>query len=63
MYIGHSWGSRKKRPIVRLTRRWVDNIKMDLLEIVWGDVEWIGLTQNRDKCRTLVNEVMSLQVP
>jgi hypothetical protein len=43
--------------------RWVDNIKMDLLEIGWGDVDWIGLAQDRDKWRALVNAVMNLRVP
>jgi hypothetical protein len=37
-----------KRPLGRLRRRWVDNIKMDLLEIGWGGVDWIGLAQDRD---------------
>jgi hypothetical protein len=37
--------------------RWVDNIKMDLLEIGWGSVDWIGLAQDRDKWRALVNAV------
>jgi hypothetical protein len=32
-----------KRPIGRPRRRWVDNFKMDLLEIGWGGVDWIGL--------------------
>jgi hypothetical protein len=44
-------------------RRWVDNIKMYLLEIGWGGVDWIGLAQDRDKWRALVNEVMNLRVP
>jgi hypothetical protein len=38
-----------KRPLGRPRRRWVDNIKMDLLEIGWGGVDWIGLAQDRDK--------------
>jgi hypothetical protein len=41
----------------------VDNIKMDLLEIGWGGVDWIGLAQDRDKWRTLANAVMNLQLP
>jgi hypothetical protein len=49
-----------KRPLGRLRCRWVDNIKMDLLEIVWGCVDWIGLAQDRDKWRALVNAVMNL---
>jgi hypothetical protein len=51
-----------KIPLGRPRRRWVDNIKMDLLEIVWGGVDWIGLAQDRDKWRALVNAVMNLRV-
>jgi hypothetical protein len=32
----------------RPRRRWVDNIKMDLREIGWGGMDWIGLAQDRD---------------
>jgi hypothetical protein len=32
-----------KRPLGRPRRRWVDNIKRDLGEVGWGDVDWIGL--------------------
>jgi hypothetical protein len=52
-----------KRPLGRQRCRWVDNIKMDLLEIGWGGVDWIGLAQDRDKWRAVVNAVMNLQVP
>jgi hypothetical protein len=52
-----------KRPLGRPRRRWVDNIKMDFLEIDWGGVDWIGLAQDRDKWRALVNAVMDLRVP
>jgi hypothetical protein len=38
-----------KRPLGRPRRRWVDNIKMDLGEVGWGDVDWIRLPQDRDK--------------
>jgi hypothetical protein len=41
----------------------VDNIKMDVLEIGWGGVDWIDLAQDRDKWRALVNVVMNLRVP
>jgi hypothetical protein len=51
-----------KRPLRRLRRWWVDSIKMDLLEIRWGGVDWIGLAQDRDKWRALVNAVMNLRV-
>jgi hypothetical protein len=52
-----------KRPLGRPKRRWVDNIKMDILEIGWGGVDWIGLAQDMDKWRALVYAVMNLQVP
>jgi hypothetical protein len=52
-----------KRPFGRIRQRWVDNIKMDLGEIGGGGVDWIGLVQDGDKLRALVNSVMNLQVP
>jgi hypothetical protein len=52
-----------KRPVRRRILRWVDNITMDLLEIGWGGVDWIGLAQDRDKWRALVNAVINLRVP
>jgi hypothetical protein len=51
-----------KRPLGRPRRRWVGNIKMDLLEIGWGCVDWISLAQDGDKWRALVNAVMHLRV-
>jgi hypothetical protein len=38
-----------KRPLGRPRRRWLDNIRMDLVEVGWGDVDWIGLAQDRDR--------------
>jgi hypothetical protein len=38
-----------KRPLERPRRRWENNIKIDLKEVCWGRVDWIGLAQNRDK--------------
>ena len=52
-----------KRPLGRLRRRWVDNIRMDLQEVGCGHVDWIGLSQDRDGWRKLVNAVMNLRVP
>jgi hypothetical protein len=63
MRISYWWESQRQRPLGRPRRRRVDNIKMDLLEIGWGDVDWIGLAQDRDKWRTLLNTVMNLRVP
>ena len=52
-----------KRPLGRPRRRWLDNIRMDLQEVGCGYMDWIGLAQNRDRWRTLVNAVMNLRVP
>ena len=52
-----------RRPLGRPTRRWVDNIRMDLQEVGCGNVDWIGLAQDRDRWRTLVSTVMNLRVP
>jgi hypothetical protein len=43
--------------------RWVDNIRMDLGEVGWGDMDWIYLAQHRNRWRALVNSVLNLQVP
>jgi hypothetical protein len=52
-----------KRPLVRPRRRWVDNIRMDLVEVGRGDVDWIGLAQDRNRWRALVSSVLNLRVP
>jgi hypothetical protein len=52
-----------KRPLERPRRRWVDNIRMDLGEVGWGNVDWIGLAQDRNMLRALVNSVLNLWVP
>jgi hypothetical protein len=52
-----------KRPLGRPRRRWIDKIKMDLLEIVLSVVDWIGLAQDRCRWRARVNSVMNLGVP
>jgi hypothetical protein len=52
-----------KRPLGRPRRRWVDNIRMDLGEVGWGDVDWIGLDKDRNRGRALVNSVLNLRVP
>jgi hypothetical protein len=53
----------RKRPLGRPRRRWVDNIRMDLGEVGWGDVDWIDLAQDRNRWRALVNSVLNLRVP
>jgi hypothetical protein len=57
-------GKPKERgPLGRPRRRWADNIRMDLIEVRWGDVGWIGLAQDKDRSRALVNSVLNLWVP
>jgi hypothetical protein len=54
---------RGKRPLARPRCIWVDKIKLDFAEILWGGVDWIDLAQDRDKWRALGNVVMNLRVP
>jgi hypothetical protein len=44
--VGRPEGRRK---LGRPRRRWEDNIKMDLREIGFGDVDWICWAQDRDR--------------
>jgi hypothetical protein len=60
LFVGKPEG---KRPLGGRRRRCVDNIRMDLVEVGWGDVDWIGLAQSRDRWRALVNSVLNLRVP
>jgi hypothetical protein len=53
----------KKRPLGRPRLRWVDIIRMDLVKVGWGDVDWIGLAQDRERWRALVNSVLDLRIP
>jgi hypothetical protein len=52
-----------KRQLGRPRRRWVDNIRMDLGEVGWGDVDWIGLAKERNRWRAVVNSILNLRVP
>jgi hypothetical protein len=52
-----------RRPLGRPRLRWLDNIRMDLVKVGWSDVDWIGLAQDRDRWRALVNSVSNLGVP
>ena len=47
------WKPEGKRPLGRPRRRWENNIKMDLLEVGWGHLGWIGLAQDRRRWRGL----------
>jgi hypothetical protein len=53
----------EKRPLGRTKGRWVDKITIYLREIVWDDMDWIELAQDRDQWRALVNTVMNLRFP
>jgi hypothetical protein len=55
--------ARGKEPLGRPRRRWTDNIKMELSEIGFSVVDWIGLAQDRYRWRALVNAVMNLRIP
>jgi hypothetical protein len=50
-----------KGPLGRSSRRYADNIKMDLREVGWGGVDRIGVAQDRDQWRALVNMIINLR--
>jgi hypothetical protein len=52
----------RKRPLEIPRPEWLDNIQMYLGEVRCG-VDWIGLAQDRNRCRALVNSVMNLRAP
>jgi hypothetical protein len=58
--VGRSEG---RSPLGRPRRRWEDNMKMELQEVGWRSMDWIDMAQDRDRWRTLVNEIMNLRVP
>jgi hypothetical protein len=59
LLVGKPEGKRPGRPRCR----WIVNIKVDLVEIGLGVVDWIGLAQDRYRWRALVNAVMNLRIP
>jgi hypothetical protein len=48
-----------RRPVGRPRPRWLDTIRMDLGEVGWGDVDWIGVAQDRDRWRALVSSALN----
>jgi hypothetical protein len=55
-------GASGKRTLGRPKRKWEDNIRMDFQEVGCGGMDWIGLAENRDKWRALVNAVINFRV-
>jgi hypothetical protein len=54
----------EKRQLGRPKRRWVNNIRMDLGEVGWGNVEWIGTAQDTDRSSSeCVNEFLGSKNP
>jgi hypothetical protein len=60
MLVGKPEG---RRPLGRPRRRWVVNVRMHLAEVGWDDVDWIGVANDRDRWRALVNSVLNLRIP
>jgi hypothetical protein len=57
------WKARRKEPLGRPRSRSEYNIKMDLREIGWGDIDWINLAQDRDQSQALVNTIINYGLP
>jgi hypothetical protein len=52
-----------KRPLGRHRFRWEDDIKMNLQEVEYGGMDWIGLARDRDRWRAVLNAIMNLRIP
>jgi hypothetical protein len=50
------------RPLRRPRSKKEDNIKADFQVVGYGSMDWIGLAQDRDMRRALVNAVMNHRV-
>jgi hypothetical protein len=56
-------GKARRRPLGRPRLRWVDNIRMDLGEVGWDDVDCIGLAKDKNRWKAVVNSVLNVRVP
>jgi hypothetical protein len=50
------------RPLGRPRHRWLDNMRMGLGEVGWGEVDWIGLAKDGNRWRAVVNSVLNFGV-
>jgi hypothetical protein len=51
------------RRLLRIPRlKWADNINVDVLEVGWEGADWVGLVQDRNIWRGVVNAVMNLRI-
>jgi hypothetical protein len=57
------WKPELKRSLERPRYKCTENIKMNLIEIVWDDKDWIHLAQDGDKWRALLKKAMNIRVP
>jgi hypothetical protein len=62
MRLLYWWETKGKRRLGK-QRHGCADIKMDLGEIEWGSLDWVGLNQDWNKWRSLVNAVMNFRVP
>jgi hypothetical protein len=60
LFVGKSEG---RRPLGRPRYKWMDNIKMDLGEMVWGGMDLINMAKDRDRWRAIVNMILNFRVP
>jgi len=60
VYRRFLWGNLERN---RPRRRWEDDIKIHLREVRWRSMDWIAVTQDKARWRTLVNAVLNLRVP
>jgi hypothetical protein len=51
-----------KRPLERPRHKWEDGVRMDLMEIDLGDVDWIYLAQDRDRWRAVMSALLNIWV-
>jgi hypothetical protein len=62
-YTISDWKTEEKKPLGRPSRRWDNNIRLDLMKVGWEVVNWIHLAQNSDQWWALVNTVINLRGP